>query len=304
MIDISVHNETSELVLVVLGIPFDFGGTPNELQCYDPKSMEHVSNGTFPLEKDIVGEMHQFLSLLNRYEVEVLRPDNIKGLNQIFCRDIFFVIDETVVIPNIIKERSKEIEAVSYIFDRINRLNIVTMPDDARAEGGDVILFQDYIFVGYSNDADFRDYKTARTNKKGVDFLRDKFPHRQIIPFELNKSDTDARRNALHLDCCFQPIGKDMALLYEGGFKKSSDIDFLVSLFSKENIIFLTQEEMYNMYANLFSISEKVIVSEKSFSRINAELNNRGFIVEEIDYSEISKMEGLFRCSTIPIIRR
>ena len=45
-------------------------------------------------------------------------------------------------------------------------------------------------------------------------------------------------------------------------------------------------------------------VSEKSFSRINAELNNRGFIVEEIDYSEISKMEGLFRCSTIPIIRR
>ena len=52
-----------------------------------------------------------------------------------------------------------------------------------------------------------------------------------------------------------------------------------------------------------FSISEKVIISEKGFIRLNNELRKRGFIVEEIHFSEIAKMEGLLRCSTIPLIR-
>ena len=60
---------------------------------------------------------------------------------------------------------------------------------------------------------------------------------------------------------------------------------------------------MYEMNANIFSISNKVIVSEKKFIRLNNELRKKGFIVEEVEYSEISKMEGLFRCSTMPLTR-
>ena len=48
----------------------------------------------------------------------------------------------------------------------------------------------------------------------------------------------------------------------------------------------------------------KVIVSEKGFTRLNNELRNKGFIVEEINYSEIAKMEGLLRCSTMPLQRK
>ena len=61
---------------------------------------------------------------------------------------------------------------------------------------------------------------------------------------------------------------------------------------------------MYDMNANIFSISEKVIVSEKGFTRLNIGLRKRGFIVEEIQYSEIAKMEGLLRCSTMPLKRK
>jgi N-dimethylarginine dimethylaminohydrolase len=57
------------------------------------------------------------------------------------------------------------------------------------------------------------------------------------------------------------------------------------------------------MNANVFSISENVIVSEKGFTRLNAELRKRGFTVEEVPYAEVSKMEGLLRCSTMPLIR-
>ncbi len=60
---------------------------------------------------------------------------------------------------------------------------------------------------------------------------------------------------------------------------------------------------MYNMHSNIFSISEKVIVSEKSFTRLNQLLRKKGFIVETITYSETSKMEGLLRCSTMPLKR-
>ena len=80
-------------------------------------------------------------------------------------------------------------------------------------------------------------------------------------------------------------------------------LDFLINYFGEGNIIEVTKEEMYNMNSNVFSISEKVIISEKGFIRLNNELSKRGFIVEEIPFSEIAKMEGLLRCSTIPLIR-
>ena len=129
------------------------------------------------------------------------------------------------------------------------------------------------------------------------------FPNKKVKGLELNKSDDNARENALHLDCCFQPIGKDMTILYKGGFKNKEDVDFLINYFGKENIIEVSREEMYNMNSNVFSISEKVIISEKGFTRLNAELRKRGFIVEEVPYAEIAKMSGLFRCSTMPLIR-
>ena len=70
-----------------------------------------------------------------------------------------------------------------------------------------------------------------------------------------------------------------------------------------DNIIELSKEEMYNMNSNIFSISDDIIISEKEFLRLNTELRKRGFIVEEVSYSEIAKMEGLLRCSTMPLIR-
>ena len=54
-----------------------------------------------------------------------------------------------------------------------------------------------------------------------------------------------------------------MAILYKNGFKNESDVDFLIDYFGKNNIIEINENEMYNMNSNVFSISEKVIVSEK-----------------------------------------
>ena len=303
MLKINIHNETSRLKSVILGLSQDFGGVPDLDQCYDPKSREHVLKGTFPDQTMVNDQINQFLNILNIYDVNVLRPTNIKGLNQIFSRDVCFVIKDKLFIPNIIKERRDEINAIDKIFSFIDQNNIVNMPSDTRIEGGDVILFGDYIFIGYSQESDFKKYSVARTNLKGVSFIKDYFPNMKVISFELTKSDLDPKKNSLHLDCCFQPIGANMAIMYKQGFKNSKDVDFLINLFKKENIIFISEEEMYHMNANLFSIDNNVIVSDKSFVRLNRELKSRGFIVKEISYQEIGKMGGLFRCSTMPLFR-
>lgn len=302
MIKIDIQNETAKLREVVVGIATDFD-MPTLENCYDPKSRENLMIGTFPKEKDCVQEMEELVGVLKKYGVKVHRPVNIKGLNQIFCRDIAFVIEDKIVVPNIIEDRAEEINALVDVLNQIDSSQKIHMPDDARIEGGDVIVWNDYIFIGYSKPEDFLQYKVARTNIAGVDFIKKNFPNKQIKSFELRKSDTEAKENALHLDCCFQPIGKDCAILYKEGFKNQEDAEFLERFFKKTNIILIDKEEMYQMNSNVFSVSENVIISEKGFNRLNTVLREKGFIVEEIAYSEIAKMEGLLRCSTLPLIR-
>ena len=136
-----------------------------------------------------------------------------------------------------------------------------------------------------------------------MEFLKENFPNYEVHAFELKKSDTEPENNALHLDCCFQPIGKNQAIIFKGGFKNEDDYDYLVSFFGRENIIEINKEQMYNMCSNIFSISQSVIVSDRIFENVNKELRNRGFVVEEIGYQEVGKMEGLLRCSTLPLAR-
>ena len=303
-LSILVKDETAPLEAVVLGIAQDFGGEPSLEEAYDPKSKEHIKAGTFPVEKDLITEMVAFNAIFEKYNVDVYRPENIENYNQIFSRDIAFVIDEKFIVPNILEDRAREFEAISKVVDQIDSDLVVKMPQGARVEGGDVMPWDDCIFVGVSNEEDFEKYTCARTNYEGVAFLQKSFPERTVVSFELNKSDIEPRDNALHLDCCFQPIGKNQAVIYPGGFKNQEDVQFLVDYFGEENIIKITREEMYDMNSNLFSISPEVIVSEKGFTRLNEELRRRGFTVEEIPYAEIAKMEGLLRCSTLPLRRK
>ena len=184
MIELNIHNETSNLKSVLLGITLDFGGTPILSDCYDPKSKEHVLKGTFPLEEDIDLEINEFLNILKKYSVRIFRTKNIKGLNKIFTRDIVFVIGDKLILPNIIFDRINEIDAIDHLFNDIENSDLIRMPEGTRMEGGDLILYNNYIFVGYSEEKDFNKYDVARTNKCAVDFLRSNFPNKEIISFE------------------------------------------------------------------------------------------------------------------------
>ena len=163
--------------------------------------------------------------------------------------------------------------------------------------------WKDHIFVGYSEKEDFEKYIVARTNRAGLEFLANEFPNKKVKGFQLNKSDEVAKDNALHLDCCFQPIGENQAIIYKDGFKLEEDYNYLKDYFGEENLIHITRDEMYEMNSNVFSISPKVVVLEENFTRLASIFVEKGYTVEKVPYAEISKMEGLLRCSTLPLER-
>lgn len=301
---LNVKNETSTLKTVVLGQAGSIGNVPTLNKTFDAKSYETILKGVYPKEEAISKEMSAFENVLLKYNVQVFRPWTLENCNQVFARDVGFVIDDKIINSNIIPDREDEKEAYEVIYDQISYNKIYNLPEKAHVEGGDVVLFNDTVFVGLYTGADYSQLKTARTNLYAFHFLEELFPDKTLVPLELRKHDTDPRQCVLHLDCAFMPVSDDKVILYKDGFLNLSDYEMLVERFGKENVFEITQEEMYSMNANIFSISPTVVVSENRFMRLNNHMENEwGLTVERIPYFEISKMGGLLRCSTLPLVR-
>ncbi|MFN2261544.1 MAG: dimethylarginine dimethylaminohydrolase family protein [Psychroflexus sp.] len=300
---LNITNETSSLKSVVLGTATDIGSKPTLEEAYDPKSMEHIKARTYPEEIDMVQEIEAVAEILKKYEVEVFRPKIIKDYNQIFTRDIGFVIEDKFICANVLPERKLEIDAIQHVLDQIDDDKLIELPNNCHIEGGDVMPHGDYVFIGTYRGEDYSNFITARTNPLAISEIEKLFPNKIVKSFNLRKSNTDAKANALHLDCCFQPVGSKYAILHKNGFLDKGEYEWLVNLFGKDNIFEITADEMYDMNSNIFSISENVVISDAHFTRLNAWIESLGITVETVKYREIAKQEGLLRCSTLPLIR-
>ena len=301
---LNINNETGRLKSVVLGQPVSMGADPTLEESYDAKSYHTIQHGVYPKEEDIIHEMTEFEKVLKKYDVEVIRPDIIKDYNQVFARDVAFVIEDKMILSNLIPDRADEQEAYSKIFEQVEWRKIINLPDTAHIEGGDVIVWNDFLFIGTCFSEDYRNFKTARTNEYAIEILKEYFPKKRIIDLELKKNDTVPYEGILHLDCTFNPVGKDKCIIYKDGFVDESDYRLILDIFGEENCFHVTKEEMFEMNPNIFSISPEVVVSDAAFTRMNRHLQDVWNIkVEEIPYREISKMGGLLRCSTMPLVR-
>ena len=297
-----VSGETSKLRSVVIGIADSLGDIPSLKELYDPKSIENLKKGTYPKESDMVKELESFVVLLEKYNVKVYRPNLIKDYNQIFTRDIGFVIDNYFFKSNILPKRAKEFHGLSSILSNFHN-QIIKMPQNIHIEGGDVLYHSNTIFVGYYDNDDYSDLFTARTNKAALNYFIEFFPEKNVKGFHLNKSLTNPKKNILHLDCCLQIIGKNKAIIHPEAFTFKDDYLWLVDFFGKKNIFEISDNEMYDMTSNVLSINDNTVISQPKFKRLNNWLKYQNLNVEEIDLSEVSKQEGLFRCISLPLIR-
>lgn len=288
-INLKVTNETATLKSVILGIADDLG----KVHGINPLVRKHIKENSLPKEIDIQREIKNFEQILQQANVQVLRPANVAETMQIFTRDIGFVIDDLFFIANI-KHPAKRREYAG-IAPQINNLikedKIISIPKGTLIEGGDVILHNQHIFIGVGE----------RTNWAGVKFIKNQLKHKKVHGLELQVDEENPDEHSLHLDCIFQPIGKNEAIIYEGGFKQKPEA--ICQVFSDDKLIKISKEQKNKMFPNIFSISPTKVVIEKSFIALKEELQKRNYTVYEVEYSQTAKFNGLFRCSTLPLVR-
>ena len=300
---LSINDETSRLKTVLLGNAKNIEKIPTIHQTYDPSSIINLKRGTYPEKSDLVKELKSYKKSLELNGVDVYELDNVPNCNQIFARDIGFVIEDYFFISNILPLRIKEINGLNSIIKKIDNSKIIKLDSNIHIEGGDIILDNDYIFIGYYNKDDYEKHITARTNLNAVKFLQEKFSNKKIKAFELRKSITDPSRNALHLDCCFQPLGDSLAVISKGGFANLKDYEWLINYYGEENVLNLNNKEMSLMMCNILSISKNEVISDIRFTKLNTWLKSKKIKTIEINLKETSKQGGLFRCATLPLER-
>lgn len=303
MRNLNVKDETSTLKSVIVGLGTNPGPVPTLDEAYDAKSYSTLIAGTYPTDEALEREVEGLAKALKEAGVEVLRPQELPGVNQIFARDVAFVIEDKMIRANIIPDREAEMRAYDKIYEDLDQSKIIVPPEHVHIEGGDVILMHDKIFLGTYLSPNYSNYKMARTNKYAIGFLKDLFPQKDIIPIELIKHDTDPYTGVLHLDCCFQPIGQDKCILFPGAFRHVEDWEYIMSTFGPENTCIISREEMYEMNPNVFSIANDTVIIDSTFKRLQGWLNRRNVKTIPIPYREVSKLGGLLRCTTQPLER-
>ncbi|MYL60022.1 hypothetical protein GLW20_21135, partial [Virgibacillus halodenitrificans] len=107
------------------------------------------------------------------------------------------------------------------------------------------------------------------------------------------------RDDILHLDCVFTILNDDYALVYSEAIDENS----YNSLKNKFTLIETTTKEQFNMGPNVLPIGQNKIISLPENKRLNRKMKQAGFQVIEVEFSEIIKSGGSFRCCTLPVKR-
>jgi len=283
----SQYNETDKLKSVIIGRWEGF----HEDETYSNVLNEKREN---PSSDQLKWEFEAFQKALEENGVEVLIPDYIGKFlyDQLTPRDVATVIGNQMVFCNMSKRRRKyEIAGIfSLIRDFTGDEPVVLIPPvDCLLEGGDIMVDKGRIIVGLSQ----------RTNIKGYEWMLKTFTDRmKVIPVYI----TDKKKNesVLHLDCTFNPVGENSALIYEEGMKPIPDF------FEKEyDLIRVNKEEQQALATNVFSISKDLVIARDhpQSKRVVEEISKRGIDVIEIPFDGAPATGGSFRCCTLPLIR-
>ena len=116
--------------------------------------------GKYPNKFRLQSQLLELKKILIKYGVKVHELDT-EDTNQIFARDLGFVIDDNFIVSSIIPDREKELNGLRSILSNIK--NVIKLPKSAHIEGGDVVVTKDYVFIGYYDKIDYKNQITART---------------------------------------------------------------------------------------------------------------------------------------------
>jgi len=245
------------------------------------ETQSHFLRDNIDIEKALKQHTN-FLETLKDAGADVIKLDEKQPLNeQVFTRDIGFTIGNKFFVASMKEEIRKEELDVLVDWLKANEISYYQF-NIPSIEGGDVIIDHSHVWVGNSH----------RTSTEAIASLQEQLP-------EYNVTSITLRDDILHLDCIFNIVDENTALIYSPAMDENS----YQTLKNKYTLIELTQEEQFQLGPNVLSIGNRKIISLPENNRINNKLRQAGFKVIEVPFSEIIKSGGSFRCCTLPLLR-
>ncbi|GEM01093.1 N-Dimethylarginine dimethylaminohydrolase [Halolactibacillus halophilus] len=235
------------------------------------------------IDTEVATHQHQmFVDVLKNEGIEVEHLPVKDHLNeQVFTRDIGFILGKTLFIANMASNIRKE--ETKLLTDALEKSNTPFQPlVGPSIEGGDVLIDGKTIYVGVSE----------RTTQASIDLLKQQLPDYELCPLPLVG-------DILHLDCTFNIVSQTDALIYRDGLTDEA-VELLAQRY---NLIDVSADEQFTLGTNVLSIGDKKVISLPNNQAVNKQLKDKGYQVIEVAFDEIIKSGGSFRCCTLPVVR-
>ncbi len=232
----------------------------------------------------MVLQHNRFVRLLREHGVEVELLPPVKDLPfQHATRDVGTVIGDTIVLSNL-RPPSRRLES-DITRPALEKSGLrVLVPDKGFVEGGDLVVDNGKLWVGIG----------GRTNEAGAEWLDETFGREyEVIPLHFDPW-------LMHLDTVFGALSEGHALVYQDAFDAAS-LSRIQAAYP--SIISLTKEEQKTGGANVLPIDPRTIITIAENTSVNERLQQLGFEVITVPYSEVIKTGGSVRCDTLPVER-
>ncbi|WGD36524.1 arginine deiminase family protein [Lysinibacter sp. HNR] len=227
-----------------------------------------------------------FIQVLRDFGTKVHVLKNLPDVSiQLYPRDIAFAIDDTLFLARsrdpIRQKEQRALESMLSSFSRVERL------ENGLIEGGDVIVSDSVVFVGLSE----------ASNREGVTALRQAMKQagikREIIPIEFSG------RGVVHLDTKFTLVGPGLAYVHSAALTPHSRAE----LAARFEIIEATDDDARSLRVNTVALAPNRIIIDRKAQALEQALHSHGVETVVIDFSEVTKFPGGFRCATLPLRR-
>lgn len=257
----------------------------NCLLCYpvNLKIIENKSMQNNHIDKNLaVSQYNKFVNELSGNGIKINFIDTDDTLfNQVFVQDVGFVIEDILFISKM-NDRCRENE-IKYLKKYALEENIKYYEMKNNAEGGDIIHYDNIIFVGLS----------TRTTMAACEEIRDVLAKVNstvgVIPIKFDCS-------KVHLDTVFNVLDKGNAVISPYVYDREKIESFIANLYD------ISKEDADEMGTNYVYLGNKKLISCNK--KVSSMLQKYGYDAQYVDYSEISKAGGGLECSILFLLRK
>lgn len=291
MIMISNPSDIAPLREVVVGPSKRFGWWDliwGSLRYPDPASLRYVSNNRVRVPNHPVAQRQHsdFVRVLRESGAIVHVLEDLKDVSiQLYPRDLAFAIDDTLFLARSRDPiRRKEQRALLPLLPELSRVEKL---DQGLIEGGDVIVTDDAVFVGLSEASDLSGVTALREGLGRVGSTR------EVIPIEFSS------RGVVHLDTKFTMVGPQLAYVHSASLTPASR----AHLAARFELIEAGDDEARSLMVNTVALAPDRIIVDQRATRLADALRAHSIDPVAIDFSEVTKFPGGFRCATLPLRR-